>query len=208
MPQPVHILAIDQGTTSTRAIVFDRHARPVASAQCEFEQHYPDLGWVEHDPEDIWRDTLRLAKEAIEKSEVGTGGIAGIGLAAHLGAERVTLWGISYGTHLAMAALKAIPDEIDRAILASAEGLDQTVKLPSRTEAYIERLQAAVNAQPGAAAAYPDIAGMMARVRSPMHAATEAASMHQVDSSQSTSTGFAPASTTRTRPTTETFPSR
>jgi hypothetical protein len=68
MPQPVHILAIDQGTTSTRAIVFDRHARPVASAQCEFEQHYPDLGWVEHDPEDIWRDTLRLAKEAIEKS--------------------------------------------------------------------------------------------------------------------------------------------
>ncbi len=85
-------------------------------------------------------------------------------LRAHLGAERVTLWGISYGTHLAMAALKAIPDEIDRAILASAEGLDQTVKLPSRTEAYIERLQAAVNAQPGAAAAYPDIAGMMARV--------------------------------------------
>ena len=90
MPQPVHILAIDQGTTSTRAIVFDRHARPVASAQCEFEQHYPDLGWVEHDPEDIWRDTLRLAKEAIEKSEVGTGGIAGIGITNQR--ETVVVW--------------------------------------------------------------------------------------------------------------------
>lgn len=85
-------------------------------------------------------------------------------LRAHLGAERVTLWGISYGTHLAMAALKAMPDEIDRAILASAEGLDQTVKLPSRTEAYFDRLQQAVNSQPAAAATYPDIAGMMARV--------------------------------------------
>lgn len=91
-------------------------------------------------------------------------------LRAHLGAEQVTLWGISYGTHLAMAALKVIPDEIDRAILASGEGLDQTVKLPSETEAYIERLQQAVNSQPAAAAAYPDIAGMMARVHARLDA--------------------------------------
>lgn len=91
-------------------------------------------------------------------------------LRAHLGAEQMTLWGISYGTHLAMAALKSIPDEIDRAILASAEGLDQTVKLPSQTEAYIERLQQAVNAQPAAAAAYPDIDGMMRRVHARLQA--------------------------------------
>ncbi len=91
-------------------------------------------------------------------------------LRAHLGAEQVTLWGISYGTHLAMAALKTIPDEIDRAILASAEGLDQTVKLPSQTEAYIERLQAAVNTQPAAAATYPDIASLMARVHAKLEA--------------------------------------
>ncbi|VXC60339.1 Alpha/beta hydrolase [Oceanicaulis sp. 350] len=91
-------------------------------------------------------------------------------LRAHLGAEQVTLWGISYGTHLAMAALKTIPDEIDRAILASAEGLDQTVKMPSQTEAYIERLQSAVNTQPAAAAAYPDIAGLMARVHAKLEA--------------------------------------
>jgi glycerol kinase len=60
-----HILAIDQGTTSTRAILFDAEARPVATGQAEFAQHYPALGWVEHDPEDIWRDTLATARDAI-----------------------------------------------------------------------------------------------------------------------------------------------
>jgi pimeloyl-ACP methyl ester carboxylesterase len=58
----------------------------------------------------------------------------------HLGAEKLTLWGISYGSHLALAAMKVIPDEIDRVIIASVEGLDQTVKLPSRTDAYLDRL--------------------------------------------------------------------
>ncbi|WP_440957346.1 alpha/beta fold hydrolase [Oceanicaulis sp. LC35] len=92
-------------------------------------------------------------------------------LRTHLGAEQVTLWGISYGTHLAMAALKAIPDQIDRAILASAEGLDQTVKLPSQTEAYFDRLQQAVNTQPATAALYPDIAALMTRVHERMEQA-------------------------------------
>ncbi len=87
-------------------------------------------------------------------------------LREHLGAEQVTLWGISYGSHLAMAALNAIPEEIDRVVIASAEGLDQTVKLPARTNAYFARLQAAVNAQPAARAAYPDIEGLMRRVQS------------------------------------------
>ena len=65
-----HILAIDQGTTSTRAILFDSAARPVATAQREFQQHYPQLGWVEHDPEDIWRDTLAVAREVIAASGI------------------------------------------------------------------------------------------------------------------------------------------
>ncbi len=90
-------------------------------------------------------------------------------LRAHLGADHVTLWGISYGSHLAMAALKDIPDEIDRVVIASAEGLDQTVKLPAETNAYIARLQEAVNTQPEAAAAYPDIAGLMRRVQDRLH---------------------------------------
>ncbi len=90
-------------------------------------------------------------------------------LREHLGAERVALWGISYGSHLAMAALNQIPDEIDRVVIASAEGLDQTVKLPAQTNAYIARLQAAVNTQPEAAAAYPDIAALIRRVQNRLH---------------------------------------
>ncbi|MFO7288281.1 MAG: alpha/beta hydrolase [Gammaproteobacteria bacterium] len=79
-------------------------------------------------------------------------------LRAALGAERISLWGISYGTHLALAAIKRYPDRIERAVLASVEGLDETVKLPARTDAYFERLQAAIDADPRAASLYPDLA--------------------------------------------------
>ena len=57
-----HILAIDQGTTSTRAIVFDGALTPVATAQEEFAQHYPHPGWVEHAPTDLWDSTLRTCR--------------------------------------------------------------------------------------------------------------------------------------------------
>src|ERR1700691_3119499 len=76
-----YVLAIDQGTTSTRCIVFDPQARPVGSAQREFAQHYPASGWVEHNAEDIWRDTLAMARGAIEQSGVGIDGIAAVGIA-------------------------------------------------------------------------------------------------------------------------------
>ncbi len=85
-----HVLAIDQGTTSTRSIVFDAEARAVASAQVEFAQHYPAPGWVEHDPEDIWRDTLATARQAIAESGVGAAGIAGIGITNQR--ETVVVW--------------------------------------------------------------------------------------------------------------------
>jgi glycerol kinase len=75
-----HVLAIDQGTTSTRCIVFDEQARPVATAQREFRQHYPASGWVEHDAEDIWRDTLAMARAAIDRSGVGIDAIAALGI--------------------------------------------------------------------------------------------------------------------------------
>ena len=73
------ILAIDQGTTSSRAIVFDRAGRIVADAQEEFEQHYPADGWVEHDPEDIWRTTLETARKAFEEAEK-LGEVAAVGV--------------------------------------------------------------------------------------------------------------------------------
>jgi pimeloyl-ACP methyl ester carboxylesterase len=87
-----------------------------------------------------------------------------------LGAERVSLLGISYGTHLALATLKRYPERIDRLVLASPEGLDQTVKLPARTDAYFARLQAALDADSAAAARYPDVRGLVADVLDQMAA--------------------------------------
>ena len=91
-------------------------------------------------------------------------------LRQHLGADRISLWSISYGSHLALAALAAIPDELDRVIMAATEGLDQTVKLPLRTLGYFERLQAAVDQQPEAAQLYPDILGLINRVHAKLDA--------------------------------------
>lgn len=65
-----YILAMDQGTTSSRAIVFNGDMKPVASAAEEFPQHFPASGWVEHDPADIWRTSLSTAKAALAKAGV------------------------------------------------------------------------------------------------------------------------------------------
>ena len=73
-----HILALDQGTTSSRAIVFDHNLLPVASAQQEFTQHYPTSGWVEHDAEEIWLTQIATAKSALDK--VDASDIAAIGI--------------------------------------------------------------------------------------------------------------------------------
>ncbi len=66
MAMSPHLLAIDQGTTSTRAITFDSEGRPVTVAQEEFRQLYPRPGWVEHDPEEIWTTTVRVARAALD----------------------------------------------------------------------------------------------------------------------------------------------
>lgn len=63
------ILAIDQGTTSTRAIVFDLESNVISSAQQEFTQFFPQQGWVEHDPEEIWESTVNVCKSAIQQAD-------------------------------------------------------------------------------------------------------------------------------------------
>ncbi|QBX99438.1 glycerol kinase GlpK [Rhodophyticola sp. CCM32] len=85
-----HILAIDQGTTSSRAIVFDAALKPLASAQEEFTQHFPRSGWVEHDPSDIWATTIGTCRAALEQADLGPGDIAGIGITNQR--ETVLVW--------------------------------------------------------------------------------------------------------------------
>lgn len=87
---PTHLIAIDQGTTSTRAIVFDAELRPVAQAQQEVRQIYPAPGWVEHDPEDIWRGTVATVRAAMTKAKIAATAVAGIGIASQR--ETAVVW--------------------------------------------------------------------------------------------------------------------
>ena len=75
-----YLLAIDQGTTSTRAIVFDGQLKPVAKAQQEFAQHYPAPGWVEHDPEDLWQSTVATIQAALVQAGIAARDLAAIGI--------------------------------------------------------------------------------------------------------------------------------
>jgi len=97
------LLAIDQGTTSTRAMVFDAAGQQLALARREFAQHYPASGWVEHDPEDIWRDTLATVREALA--------------AAHLAAADITALGITNQRETTLVWERASGKPIHRAIV-------------------------------------------------------------------------------------------
>src|SRR4051812_5739683 len=74
------ILALDQGTTSSRAILFDHGGRIVKVAQQEFKQMYPKVGWVEHDPQEIWESQRAVAGEVVKSAGIAPGDIAAIGI--------------------------------------------------------------------------------------------------------------------------------
>jgi glycerol kinase len=84
------LLAIDQGTTSSRAILFGPDGRALAVSQAELPQHFPRPGWVEHEPERIWKDTLDVCRAALRKGEAEPGQIAGIGITNQR--ETTVLW--------------------------------------------------------------------------------------------------------------------
>lgn len=100
MPPP-RILALDQGTTSSRAIVFDRQARPLGTAQQEFPQYFPRPGWVEHDPADLWESTRRVALAAVAEANLSGGDLTAIGLTNQR--ETTLLWERQTGRPLAPA---------------------------------------------------------------------------------------------------------
>jgi len=87
---PRYVLALDQGTTSSRAIVFDRRGRPRASARQEFPQHYPQPGWVEHDPADLWETSRLTALAALAEANPTARDLAAIGLTNRR--ETTLLW--------------------------------------------------------------------------------------------------------------------
>lgn len=84
------VLAMDQGTTSSRAILFNSHYEIVEQAQCEFKQHFPNSGWVEHSAQDIWQTSLDTAREAIANAGVSPEQIASIGITNQR--ETTVLW--------------------------------------------------------------------------------------------------------------------
>ncbi len=85
-----YLLALDQGTTSSRAVVFDLNGEPVALAQETFEQHFPRPGWVEHDPMEIWHTQLATARAALEQAGLTAGDLAAVGITNQR--ETVVLW--------------------------------------------------------------------------------------------------------------------
>jgi len=74
------VLALDQGTTSSRAILFDHHGAPKAVAQKEFAQHFPRPGWVEHDAVEIWQSQRGVAAEVVEQAGLTVADVAAIGI--------------------------------------------------------------------------------------------------------------------------------
>ncbi len=85
-----HILALDQGTTSSRAILFDRAGRLCASASQEFPRRFPQPGWVEHDPEDIWNSQLAVARQVLREAHMAAHQVAAIGIASQR--ETIVVW--------------------------------------------------------------------------------------------------------------------
>ena len=94
MTKPL-LLSIDQGTTSSRAMLFERDGSTFALAQREFKQYYPQSGWVEHDPEEIWQTTLTVCKESLSKAQSANRTVAAIGITNQR--ETVVVWDRSTG---------------------------------------------------------------------------------------------------------------
>ena len=90
-----HILALDQGTTSSRAVVFDEAGEIRSVAQSEFEQHYPTPGWIEHDPAEIWKSQVAVAVDVLERVGLRAADISCLGITNQR--ETTVVWERSTG---------------------------------------------------------------------------------------------------------------
>ncbi|HEX9169216.1 MAG TPA: glycerol kinase GlpK [Roseiarcus sp.] len=119
------ILVIDQGTTSTRAILFGLDAEPVASAQAEFQQLYPRPGWVEHYPETLWRTTLMTARDALTRAGCEARDLAAIGIANQR--ETALIWERATGKPIANAIVWQDRRTAEACATLKAEGAEPQV---------------------------------------------------------------------------------
>lgn len=126
MPTPDLILALDQGTTSSRAILFDRAGEIVASAQRATTQHFPKPGWVNQDAREIWTTTLEVGREAIARSGGDTGRIAAIGIANQR--ETTILWDRASGGPVAPAIVWQSRQTAEMVEALVARGLTDTIQ--------------------------------------------------------------------------------
>jgi len=124
-----YVLAIDQGTTSTRAILFDHETRAVAMARRELAQHYPASGWVEHDAEDIWRDTLACVREVLTRSRVGAAGVAAVGITNQR--ETAVIWERATGRPIHRAIVWQDRRTASECARLAGEGAEELVRRKS-----------------------------------------------------------------------------
>ena len=119
------ILAIDQGTSSTRAIVFDAQGRALGTAQCEFDQIFPANGWVEHDPEVLWDTTLRAARGALADARVEARQLGGIGITNQR--ETTLIWDAKTGVPVGNAIVWQDRRTAARCEEIRADGMSETI---------------------------------------------------------------------------------
>ncbi len=118
------VLAIDQGTTSSRAIVFGEDFNPLSVGQQEFPQHFPKSGWVEHSPSDIWTSTLRVCREAMAKAPGEGADVAAIGITNQR--ETTLVWDRATGEPVYNAIVWQDRRTADLCARLRSEGLEET----------------------------------------------------------------------------------
>ena len=127
-----YILALDQGTTSSRAIIFDADGQHISAGQEEFAQHFPQDGWVEHDPEDLWGSTLRSAQTALAESGLAAEEIRAIGISNQR--ETTLIWNRKSGAPLYRAIVWQ-----DRRTSAYCQGLGELLQAQGKASLIQER---------------------------------------------------------------------
>ncbi|HVO70796.1 MAG TPA: FGGY family carbohydrate kinase, partial [Aggregatilineaceae bacterium] len=131
-----YVLALDQGTTSSRAILFNEAGQPVAAAQQEFPQIFPRPGWVEHNPNDIWRTQRDVARAVLDQQKIGASEVEAIGITSQR--ETTLIWDRKTGEPVYNAIVWQCRRTAALCDAIKADGYDQTIRAKTGlvTDAY------------------------------------------------------------------------